>query len=217
VSPAARPPRTLAVFCSGEGTNLRAILRAISGRKLRARVAVVVSDSPGAGALKRAKQAGVPTVVVRRSDFSSREGFDKALSKEVERFEAQLIVLAGFMRVLSSWFVRKYAGRILNIHPALLPAFPGADGLQDALDHGVKVTGVTVHFVDQKVDHGPILLQEAVEIREGENRSQLLNRVHRLEHRLYPQAIQRVLDGKVKIVGRRVLKNRVKRQALGVK
>lgn len=194
----------LAVFCSGQGTNLQAILSAIQRRQLRARVSVVVSDNPKAYALKRAKRAKVPTALIHPAQFSSRGALDRELSRIVEKSGARLIVLAGFMRILSPWFVRKYAGRILNIHPALLPAFPGTHGLHDALQHGVKVTGVTVHFVDEKVDHGPILLQEAVAVRNGEPEDHLLARIHRVEHRLYPRAIALVLGGRVKRVGGKV-------------
>lgn len=187
------PALVIAVLCSGEGTNLQAILDATRRRTLRARV-VVVSDNAGAYALVRAHRAGVPAVVL---DPRRRQAFDRALARVIDRFRARLIVLAGFMRILSPWFVRRYAGRILNIHPALLPAFPGAHAVRDALRHGVKVTGVTVHLVDEQVDHGPVLMQEAVPVRRGDTEESLLQRIHRVEHRLYPQAIQAVLDGKV--------------------
>lgn len=200
----ARAQRNIAVFCSGRGTNLAAILQAIRRRRLRARVAVVVSDRPGAGALLKARRAGVAAQVLERTRFASRQAFEQALSRTVDRAGARLIVLAGFMRILSPWFVRRYAGRILNIHPSLLPAFPGAHGVREALRYGVKVTGVTIHFANEKVDGGPILLQEPLVIRPGELESQLLARLHRIEHRLYPRAIQLVLDGKVRVKGRNV-------------
>lgn len=218
----------IAVFCSGQGTNFQAILQAIRHRpladvasrrrgprayprgsirrrKLRARVAVMVTDNPSAGALEVARRFGIPTAVVERSRFPSRVAFEQALSREVDGAKARLVALAGFMRVLSPWFVGKYRGRILNIHPALLPAFPGAHGVRDALRHGVKVTGVTVHFADEEADHGPILLQEAVPVRTGETEESLLARLHRVEHRLYPAAIQLALDNRVRIQGRRVV------------
>ena len=189
-----RDRRGIAVFCSGQGTNLQAIFEAIRRRRLRARVALVVSDQPGAYALVRAQAAKIPTVVIDPRRFSSREVFDRAVARIVEASRVRLIVLTGFMRIFSPWFVRRYAGRILNIHPSLLPAFPGTHAVRDALRHGVKVTGVTVHFVDEKVDHGPILLQGPVPVRENDTEESLLKRIHRLEHRLYPQAIQEVLD-----------------------
>lgn len=196
---------SIAVCCSGEGTNLQAIIEAIRRGRLRTRIGVVVSDHPGAGAIRRALKAGIPTVVIDPRAYPTRETFDRALGRIIEKSKARLIVLAGFMRVLSPWLVRRYRNRILNIHPALLPAFPGCHGVKDALQHGVKVTGVTVHFVDEKVDHGPIILQEAVPIRNGDSEMSLLARLHRVEHRLYPRAIQRVLQGKVKVVGRRTV------------
>jgi phosphoribosylglycinamide formyltransferase-1 len=197
--------RVIAVCCSGEGTNLQAIIEAIRRGRLKARIGVVVSDNPAAGAIRRALKAKVPAVVIDPRRFPSREAFDRALGRVVEKSGARLILLAGFMRILSPWFVRRYRHRLLNIHPALLPAFPGCHGVRDALRHGVKVTGVTVHFVDEKVDHGPIILQEAVPIRNGDSEPSLLNRLHRVEHRLYPRAVQRVLQGRVKVVGRRTV------------
>ena len=189
----------IAVFCSGRGTNLQAILDAIRAKRLRARVALVVSDNPGAYALSRAKAARVPAVVVDPRRFRSRGAYDRAVARVVDASGARLIALAGFMRLLSAPFVRRYWGRILNIHPALLPSFPGCHAVRDALKGGVKVTGVTVHFVDEKMDHGPILLQEAVRVKEGDIVSSLHARIHRVEHRLYPRAIQRVLSGKARL------------------
>lgn len=183
----------IAVCCSGQGTNFQAILHAIREKRLRARVAVMVSDNPSAHAIDRALAAAIPTVVILPRRFSSREQFDRALARVVNQSKARLIVLAGFMRILSPGFVRRYSGRILNIHPALLPAFPGAHAVRDALAQGVKATGVTVHFVDEKVDHGNILLQEVVPVRKGDTEKSLTRRIHRVEHRLYPKAIEMVL------------------------
>lgn len=156
----------------------------------------MVSDNPSAYAVVRAARAKIPAVIIDPKGFRSRELFDRSAAKAVDRSGARLIVLAGFMRILSPWFVRRYKGRILNIHPALLPAFPGRHGVRDALRRGVKVTGVTVHFVDERVDHGPVILQEPVAVRPGDTESSLTERIHRLEHRLYPKAIDRVLQGK---------------------
>ena len=198
------PVPSIAVCCSGQGTNLQAILRAIRRRTLRAQVAVVVSDRPRAMALKRARAAGIPTVILDSRRYPERKDFDKALARVVDKSHARLIVLAGFMRILSAPLVRRYRGRILNVHPALLPAFPGTHAVRDALAFGVKVTGVTVHFVDEQVDHGPIVAQAPVSVRGGDSEESLLARIHRVEHRLYPQAIGWVLEGKVKVVGRKV-------------
>lgn len=191
-----KPVPSIVVCCSGQGTNLQAILNAIRQGRLRARVAVVVSDKPGAFALERARRAGVPAVLIDPFAYRTREAFDRALSRVAEKAGARLLVLAGFMRILSPWLVRRWSGRLLNIHPALLPAFPGAHAVRDVLRHGVKVTGVTVHFVDEQVDHGPILLQAPVAVRESDTEESLLQRIHRLEHRLYPEAIQQVLNKK---------------------
>lgn len=196
--------RSIAVCCSGQGTNLQAILDAIRRGRLSARIARVISDNPRAFALVRAHRAKIPSVVIDPRRFRTREAFDRALARVLDSAGVRWIVLAGFMRILSPRFVRRYRHRILNIHPALLPAFPGCHGVRDALRYGVQVTGVTVHFVDERVDHGPILLQEPVAIRPDDTEESLLKRVHRVEHRIYPKAIQRVLDGKVKVVGRRV-------------
>jgi len=198
-------PASIAVCCSGQGTNLQAILRAIRRGRLLARIAVVVSDNPRALALQRAHSAGIPAVVIDPKRLGSRESFDRALTRILKRYRPRLIVLAGFMRILPKGFVRRYRNRILNIHPALLPAFPGCKSVRDAIRHGVKVTGVTIHFVDEEVDHGPILLQAPVPIRQGEKEETLLGRIHRIEHRLYPEAIHLALSGRLKIEGRKVI------------
>ncbi len=197
---------TIVVLCSGQGTNLQAILRAIQTKRLRARVACVISDRADAYALARARQAKVPAHHIDPARFPDRASYERALIALCEQETVRLVCLAGFMRVLSPVFVTHFRNRILNIHPALLPAFPGAHAVRDALRWGVKVTGVTVHFVDEHVDHGPIVLQEAVPIRPGETESQLLTRIHQREHRLYPEAIRWVLAGHTKIVGRSVKK-----------
>ncbi|MBI1992149.1 MAG: phosphoribosylglycinamide formyltransferase [Candidatus Omnitrophica bacterium] len=201
----ARGVPAIAVFCSGEGTNLQAILDATRAGRLRARVALVVSDQPDAKALLRAKRAGVETrCYINPREYPTREAFERALIALCEYEKVRLVCLAGFMRMLSPVFVRRYRHRILNIHPALLPAFPGAHPIRDALQWGVKVTGVTVHLVDEAMDHGPIVLQEALAIRPGETATSLLARLHTIEHRLYAQAIRLMLERRTRIVGRTV-------------
>ena len=194
----------IAVFCSGQGTNLQAILDASRRGRLRARVALVVTDRPTATALDRARAAGVDAHYVNPKAYPTRGAYERALIRLCERYSVRLICLAGFMRILSPVLVGRFRGRILNIHPALLPAFPGASAVRDALAWGAKVTGVTVHVVDEEVDHGPIVLQEAVAVRTGEREARLLTRVHRVEHRLYPKAIGLVLAGRARITGRTV-------------
>jgi phosphoribosylglycinamide formyltransferase-1 len=196
----------IAVFCSGQGTNLQAMLDATRRGALRARVALVVADRPNALALARARRAGVEARYVNPQAHASRAAYEQALIRLCQAHRVRLICLAGFMRVLSPLFVRRFRHRLLNVHPALLPAFPGAHAIRDALAWGVKVTGVTVHLVDEQVDHGPIILQEAVPVRPGDTSARLLARVHRIEHRLYPQAIALMLSGRCRIVGRRVSK-----------
>ena len=196
------PP--IAVLCSGQGTNLQAIINAIRARRLQARIAVVISDRANAFALVRAKRARIPTVFVDPKRYPNRAAFDRRLIAVLTSYQVQLVCLAGFMRVLSPVFVRRFRNRILNIHPALLPAFPGAHAIQDALAWGARVSGVTVHVVDEQVDHGPILLQEAVAIRSEETEKRVLTRVHRVEHRLYPKAIALMLSGRVRVIGRRI-------------
>ena len=195
----------LAVLCSGQGTNLQAILDAARAGRLRARVAVVISDQLHANALRRAHGAGVSAQYLDPRQHATRAGFERVLIRLCAAHRVRLICLAGFMRVLSPVFVRRYHRRILNVHPALLPAFPGAHAIHDALAWGAKVTGVTVHFVDEQVDHGPIILQEPVPILPGDTEATLLARVHRVEHRLYPKVIGLVLAGRVKLAGRKVI------------
>lgn len=193
------------MLCSGEGTNLQAILDAARRGRLRARVAIVISDRPTARALARARQAGVAACYVNPKPYPTRGRYEHALIRLLRQHRVQLVCLAGFMRILSPVFVRRFRHRILNIHPALLPAFPGAHAVREALAWGAKVTGVTVHFVDEHVDHGPIILQETVPVRPRDTEASLLARIHRVEHRLYPKAIRLVLAGRVRINGRRVL------------
>ena len=196
---------SLAVLCSGSGTNLQAIIDACRRGRLRAKVAVVIANREDAYALKRARRLRIPAYFVDRKAYPTLETFEQELIARIQPHAVRLVCLAGFMRVLSPIFVRHFAGRILNIHPALLPSFPGANGVRDALDWGVKVTGVTVHFVDEEIDHGPILLQEPIVIREHETKSRLLKRIHVVEHELYPRAIGYVLEGRVRIAGRRAV------------
>jgi len=194
----------IAVFASGRGTNFAAIIRAVKKGKIKAGLALLVCDNPKAGAISRAKRADIKVALVKREDFSGKDDFEAKILQHLAENNIDLIVLAGFMRILSPELVQKYQGRILNIHPALLPSFKGAQGIKDAFDYGVKVTGVTVHFVDEKMDHGPIILQEAVKIEEDDTLESLEAKIHKLEHRLYPEAIRLYTEGKLKIIDRKV-------------
>ena len=191
----------LAVFVSGSGTNLQAI---IDARIESVEIAVVVCNNPGAYALERAKKHNISTEVVDHKQFSSREDFEKELIKRLEPYGIDLIALAGFMRILSPLFVRAYKNRIMNLHPALLPSFPGTHSAKQALDYGVKFTGCTVHFVDEGVDTGPIILQSVVPIHDTDTEESLLERIHREEHRIYPEAIRLFAEDRLRIEGRRV-------------
>lgn len=194
----------IAVFASGKGSNFAAIIRAVKKGKIKANLSLLVCDQPGAGAIGRAKRAGIKFTLIKREDFPEKRDFETAIIKELEANKIELICLAGFMRVLSADFVARYRNRILNIHPALLPSFKGAQGIKDAFDYGVKVTGVTVHFVDEKMDHGAIIMQAAFKVEEEDTLETLEAKIHRIEHKLYPQAIKLFTEGKLKVEGRRV-------------
>lgn len=194
----------LGVLCSGRGTDLQSIIDAIARKEVTAEIAVVLTDKADAYALTRAEKAGIKAVCVNRKEYADRESFEKAMVNELEAAGVTLVVLAGFMRILTPYFVRKYAGRLLNIHPALLPSFPGAHAHRDVLAYGVKVSGCTVHFVDEGTDSGPIILQAAVPVLDDDTEETLGARVLVKEHVIYPQAIQLFCEGKLKIEGRKV-------------
>jgi len=194
----------IAVFASGRGTNFGAIIRAVKKGKIKANLSLLVCDNPQAGAVARAKRAGIKVAKVLREDFASKQDFENKIIEHLENEKIDLIVLAGFMRLLSPEFVSRYKNKILNIHPALLPSFKGTAGIKDAFDYGVKVTGVTVHFVDETMDHGPIILQAAVKIEEGDTLTSLEAKVHKIEHKLYPEAIRLFAEGKLNLEARKV-------------
>jgi len=193
----------IAVFASGRGTNFGAIIRAAKKGKIKANLSLLVCDNPKAGAIDRAKQAGIKVVLIKREDFSTKKHFEAKIMEHLEANKIDLIVLAGFMRIFSQEFVKKYKNCILNIHPALLPSFKGAEGIKDAFDYGVKVTGVTVHFVDEEMDHGPIILQRAVKIEETDTLESLESKIHKVEHKLYPEAIKLFVEGRLRMEGRK--------------
>jgi len=194
----------IAILCSGSGTNLQAMIDKVGEGYIPARIALVISDNKDAFALKRAKDVGIETLVLNPEDFGTREAFDKEVIKNLEKKKVELVVLAGFMRLLSAHFIKKYENRIMNIHPSLLPSFKGTRGIKDALEYGVKVTGPTVHFVDEKLDHGPIILQKTLEVKDNDTEKSLLERVHKEEHKIYPEAVKLFVEGKLKIEGRKV-------------
>jgi phosphoribosylglycinamide formyltransferase 1 len=195
----------IAVLCSGKGSNLQAIINAAKQGYFDANIAIMICDNPDAYAIEIAKKEQISHIVLDRKLFKCREEFENRILAALKASNPGLICLAGYMRLLSPNFVGAYKNRIINIHPALLPAFKGANGIKDALDYGVKITGVTVHFVTDDVDTGPIILQEAVAINENDTEESLRERIHEAEHRLYPEAIRLFAAGKIKINGRKVL------------
>jgi phosphoribosylglycinamide formyltransferase 1 len=197
--------RTLGVLISGRGSNLQAIIDAIAAGTLDARIGVVISNRPDAAGLDRARAAGIEAICLRHGEYPSREAYDAALVDELRRRDVGLVCLAGFMRLLSPVFVNAFPHAILNIHPSLLPAFPGLDAQHQAWEHGVKVAGATVHLVDCDLDAGPIVLQRAVPVLESDTPDSLSARILEQEHRLYPAAIGVVLAGGWRVEGRRLV------------
>lgn len=195
----------LGVLVSGSGTNLQSILDACAAGAIDARVAVVISNVASAYALNRAQSAGVPTRIVLHKEYPDRDAFDAELVRVLKEHEVELVCLAGFMRILTQGFIRAYPGRIMNIHPALLPSFPGLEVRQAAIDHGVRFSGCTVHFVDEGVDTGPIIIQAVVPVYPDDTEELLKDRILRREHQIYPKAIQLYAQGRLSISGRRVL------------
>jgi len=186
------------VLASGSGTNLQAILDRLHGRG-KVEVVGVGSDKPGAQALERAAAAGVAAATFAAADFATRADRDAAIGDWLESLRCELVVLAGYMQLLDGAFVRRFRGRVINVHPALLPAFPGLDAIGQAIAHGVRVTGVTVHFVDEGVDTGPILLQRPIELTYTRPVHEVTAEIHAVEHELLPRAIELIADGAVRI------------------
>ena len=196
--------RVIGVLVSGRGSNLQAIFDAIAAGTLPVRVGIVISDKANAYALERAKQAGVPHLVVERKAYLDKQSFERAIDAALREAAVELVVLAGFMRILGSEFVRAWSGRLMNIHPALLPSFPGLDAQAQALAYGAKISGCTVHFVDEGVDSGPVILQQAVPVLPADTEETLSERILAQEHRLYPEAIKLWAEGRLIVAGRRV-------------
>ncbi len=194
----------LGVLCSGRGTNLQSILAAVDSGQIPAPVGVVLTDKPDAKALERAEKAGIPHFCVDRKQYAGKQAFEEALVEKLRAHGVTLVILAGFMRILSPYFVHEFPGRILNIHPSLLPSFGGAHAHRDVLAYGVKVSGCTIHFVDEGMDSGPIILQTAVPVLDDDDEDTLAARVLEQEHKLYPRAIELFLNGKLNIEGRKV-------------
>lgn len=193
------------MLISGRGSNLQALIDADREGRLGGRIAVVISNRSDAQGLARAGAAGIETLVISHSAYASREDYDRALVAELRRRKIALVCLAGFMRLVSHVFCDAFPLKILNIHPSLLPAFPGPEAQRQAFEHGVKVTGATVHLVTPELDAGPIVLQEAVHVRDDDSVESLSARILEVEHRLYPEAVRRMLAGHWRLEGRRVV------------
>ena len=198
--------RRLGVLISGRGSNLQSLIDAINSGRLNASIAVVISNVHGAGGLERARAAGIEPLVVSHRGWPSRDEYDRALARELKARDVDLVCLAGFMRVVGAPLIDAYPNAILNVHPALLPSFPGVDAQRQALDHGVKVSGVTVHLVTGELDAGPIVLQRAVPVLEDDTRETLSARILEQEHLAYPEAVGVVLNGGWKVEGRRFVR-----------
>jgi phosphoribosylglycinamide formyltransferase-1 len=194
----------LGVLISGSGTNLQAIIDASESGSLDADVVVVISSHEAARGLDRARRHGIAALHIDRAAFDSPSAYNVRIRDELESRGVDYVVMAGYMRLLGTAVLDAFPMRVLNIHPALLPSFPGPSGIRDAFDHGVKVAGVTVHFADEVFDRGPIIAQEALEVREDDTIESLEERIHRIEHRLYPAVIQLLARGRVRVDGRKV-------------
>ena len=196
--------RRLGILLSGRGSNFAAIARNIGAGRLDAEIAIVISNKPDAAGLATARELGLKAICLPSKGLE-REAYDRLVIAELRAAQVDLVCLAGFMRLLSAAFVREFPLRILNIHPSLLPAFPGLDAQHQAFDYGARISGCTVHFVDEKLDHGPIVLQEAVPVENGDTSEMLAARILAAEHRVYTEAIRIVLAGRYRIEGRRVI------------
>ena len=196
----------LAVLVSGRGSNLQAIIDSIERNELNVHLSAVLSDTEDALALKRAEKHGIETFFINPATYHNRKAFDKAMINKLRAMSIDLVCLAGYMRILGKEFIQAFSGKIINIHPSLLPAFPGLNAQKQAIEYGVKFSGCTAHFVDEKVDSGPIILQTAVPVYDHDNEESLSQRILEQEHHLYPKAIKLIAEDKLNINGRTVTK-----------
>ena len=197
--------RTIGVLISGRGSNLQALIDAAAAGTLGAQIALVISNKPNAAGLDRARAAGIDTLVLDHREFRSRDDYDAQVAQALRARGVSLVCLAGFMRLIGPALLRAFPNAILNVHPSLLPAFPGVDAQRQALEHGVKVSGATVHLVTGELDGGPIVLQSAVPVRDDDTVDVLSARILIEEHRIYPEAVRMILDGRWRLEGRRIL------------
>ncbi|MBN2332398.1 MAG: phosphoribosylglycinamide formyltransferase [Deltaproteobacteria bacterium] len=195
----------IGILISGSGSNMQAIIDAVAAGTIAGKLVLVISNDPDAYGLTRAASHGIPTVVLRHTDYPSRQAYDRALVAALQAAGVDLVCLAGFMRVITPVLIDAFPGRILNIHPALLPAFPGTHGQRQTFDYGTRFAGCTVHFVDAQVDHGPIVIQAVVPVLPDDDEDSLAARILRCEHRIYPEAVRLFCAGRLRIDGRRVM------------
>ncbi len=203
-NPVINNPLHLVILASGSGTNLQAFIDATRDNKLNAKIVRVISDKKESYALTRAQEAGLPTSYISPKEFASKKEYEEKMVEIITEAGADLVLLAGFMRLLSSTFLSHFSGRVMNIHPSLLPAFPGLDAQKQAIEYGVKVTGCTVHFVDEGMDTGPIIIQASVPVLEADTRDELAKRILKEEHRIYLEAVRLYQEGSLNIDGRKV-------------
>jgi phosphoribosylglycinamide formyltransferase-1 len=195
----------IAIFASGNGSNFQAIVDSVKLGDLPVDIGCLICDQPGAFVMERAEREHIPFLLFRLKDFNDKAAYEAEIVRKLLELEIDFIVLAGYMKLVGPTLLTAFAGKIINIHPSLLPAFPGKNAIGDALEYGVRVTGITIHFVDEGVDTGPIINQAVVPIIYGEDRESLTYRIHREEHRLYPEVIRWIAKGKVRLDGRRVI------------
>ncbi len=194
----------IAILASGSGTNAQAMIDKMRAGVLDVDIRLIACNRPGAKVLERAEAAGIPSLLLDHKTFPDRESFDRAMATAARDSGARAIVLAGYMRLLSPVFLKVFDGPVLNLHPAILPSFPGLHGGADALAYGVTISGATVHFVDEKMDNGPVVIQAAVPVNAGEAEEDLMTRIHAMEHRIYPQAVEWLAEGRLSLEGRQV-------------
>jgi len=193
-----------AVFVSGNGTNLQAIIDAVKGGEIKAELALVFSNKRKAYALTRAKEAGIKTLCLLRKDYATPQSYERDIIIYLKEAGIDFVVLAGYMKILSSFFIKTYPNKILNVHPSLLPAFKGMRGIKDTFTYGAKTARVTIHFVDDMMDHGPIIMQESFKVSEKETLKTLEERIHKAEHKIFPKAVALFVNGHLKVTGRKV-------------
>jgi len=194
----------LGVLASGRGSNFQAIIDEIERGRLNATIKVLIVDNPSAFAIERAKKHGIEYLIIRPKEYTSKDDFFIKIAEELKKRDVGLVILAGFMRIAGKTLIGAFPNRIMNIHPALLPAFPGLHGQRQALEYGVKISGCTVHFVDEAVDTGPVIIQSALPILQDDTEETLSERILRLEHKIYPEAIRLFSEGKIEVEGRKV-------------